>query len=45
MKLIIDLRFNFLAFHTPCSFVLGHITIRKTTIINDQELPKITSFE
>ena len=43
MRLITGLRFDFLTLPTPYSFVLGQITIGKTEITNDQELPRITS--
>ena len=45
MRLIISLRFDFLTLPTPYNFVLGQITIGKTMITNDQELPRITSIE
>ena len=43
MTLITSLRFGFLTLFTPYSFVLRQITIEKTMITNDQELPRITS--
>ena len=43
MRLITSLRFGFLTFPTPYSFVLGQIMIEKMRITNDQELPRITS--
>ena len=43
MRLIINLRFGFLTFPTPYSFVLGQITIGKMRTTNDQELPRIIS--
>ena len=45
MRLIINLRFDFLTLPTPYSFVWGQITIGKTRITNDQELPRITSIK
>ena len=44
-EIIIILRFGFLTFPTPYSFVLGQITIRKIRIANDKELPRITSIK
>ena len=43
--LITSLRFDFLTFPTPYSFVLGQITIGKMRITNDQELLRITSIK
>ena len=43
MRLITNLRFDFLTLHTPYSFVLGQITIGKMRITNDQEFQTITS--
>ena len=45
MILIIGLRFDFLTFHTPYSFVFGQIIIGKTEITNDQELPRIINIK
>ena len=45
MRLITGLRFDFLTLPTPYSFVLGQITITKTKITNDQELPRITGID
>ena len=43
MKLITSLRFDFLTLPTPYNFILGKITIGKTMITNDQELPRMDS--
>ena len=43
MRLITGLRFDFLTFPTPYNFIMGQVTIKKTMITNDQELPRITS--
>ena len=45
MRLIIGLRFSFLTIPIPYTFALGQITIGKTRITNDQELPRITSIK
>ena len=45
MRLITDLRFDILTLPTSYNFVLGQITIVKTRITNNQELPRITNNE
>ena len=43
MRLITNLRFNFLTLFTSYNFILGQIMIGKTMITNDQKLLRITS--